>query len=131
MEGREAGEKGEFMAADYIASMLQLYGVKPGGDYLYSPGLQKMDETKERTYFQNFVLLKTLPGDEQILKIKSVNGNLVKSADLTWNVDFIYVPADPGFEIEAPVVFAGYGYINDTLKYNDFNKLDVKRKIHS
>ena len=34
MEGREAGEKGEYLAADYIASMLQSYGIKPGGDYL-------------------------------------------------------------------------------------------------
>ena len=31
-EGREAGKKGEYLAADYIASILQLYGVKPGGD---------------------------------------------------------------------------------------------------
>ena len=31
-------------------------------------------------------------------------------------------------EIEAPVVFAGYGYINDSLRYNDFNKLDVRGK---
>ena len=34
MEGREAGEKGEYLAADYIASMLQSYGIKPAGDYL-------------------------------------------------------------------------------------------------
>jgi hypothetical protein len=33
-EGRMTGEKGEFLSADYIASMLQLYGVKPGGDQL-------------------------------------------------------------------------------------------------
>jgi len=27
MEGREAGEKGEILASEYIASMLELYGV--------------------------------------------------------------------------------------------------------
>ena len=32
-EGRQAGEKGEYLASDYIASLLQLYGVQPGGDF--------------------------------------------------------------------------------------------------
>ena len=32
MEGREAGTKGNFMAGDYIASMLEVYGIKPAGD---------------------------------------------------------------------------------------------------
>ncbi len=56
-EGREAGEKGAFMAADYIASILQLYGVKPAGD----PSDGDKNEAGQRTYFQNFILLKTLP----------------------------------------------------------------------
>ena len=49
-EGRETGTRGEFLAGDYIASMLQLYGVKPFGD--------------EGSYFQNFVLLKITEDDE-------------------------------------------------------------------
>jgi len=129
MEGREAGEKGEYLAADYIASILRLYGIKPGGDYLFDKEHVKNSEKKERTYFQNFVLLKTLPGDEQILKIKSTSDNMIKSTCLTNNVDFLFRPADPGIEIEAPVIFTGYGYINDALKYNDFYNLDVKGKF--
>ena len=50
-EGREVGERGEFLAGDYIASMLQLFGVKPFGDMISST---------QRSYFQNFVLLKTI-----------------------------------------------------------------------
>ena len=128
MEGREAGEKGEYMAADYIASMLQSYGIKPGGDYQADSWPSEYNEEKERTYFQNFILLKTMPGEEQVLKIKSSDNKTVKSSDLTYNVDFTFRPADQSAEIEAPVVFTGYGYINDSIKYNDFNKLDVRGK---
>jgi hypothetical protein len=66
MEGREAGEKGEYMASEYIASMLRLFGIKPEGDYQVVRGPLNNMEKGERTYFQNFILLKTLPGDEQI-----------------------------------------------------------------
>jgi hypothetical protein len=129
MEGREAGEKGAFLAADYIASMLRLYGIKPAGDYQAGNGLSDNSDNSDRTYFQNFILLKTLPGEEQILKIRSAEGKTVKSVNLTWNVDFSLYPAERSVEIDAPVVFAGYGYINDTLKYNDFSGLDVKGKF--
>jgi hypothetical protein len=128
MEGREAGEKGEYLASDYIASVLQSNGIKPGGDYLNDRGSGKNGEKKERSYFQNFILLKSLPGDEQVLKIKSSTDKMVKLANLTYNVDFTFRPGDQAVEIEAPVVFTGYGYVDDTLKYNDFNKLDVRGK---
>lgn len=128
-EGRAAGEKGERLAADYIASMLQLYGVKPFGDMERSKfSMDRLGEAS-RTYFQNFVLLKTLPGDEQILKVKSTEGKTVRITCFTRNVDFIIRPLDPAFEISAPVVFAGYGYKNDALKYNDFAKLDLKGRF--
>lgn len=128
MEGREAGEKGEYLAADYIASMLQSYGIKPAGDYIIEKEPASESEEKERSYFQNFILLKTLPGDEQVLKIKSSDDKTFKTTSLTYNVDFIFRPADQPAEIEAPVIFAGYGYINDSLNYNDFNNLEVRGK---
>jgi hypothetical protein len=128
MEGREAGEKGEYLAADYIASMLQSNGVKPAGDYLNDRGSEKNAGKKERSYFQNFVLLKSLPGDEQVLIIKSSVDRMIKSTSLTYNADFTCRPADQSAEIEAPVVFTGYGYVDETMKYDDFNKLDVKGK---
>jgi hypothetical protein len=128
-EGREAGEKGEYLAADYIASMLQLYGVKPGGDisYTYSPA--KNATGNERSYFQNFIVLRTIPGSEQIFKVVSTEDKTIKTINFTYNVDFTIRPSDPAFEIEAPVVFAGYGYINKKLNYNDLENLDVKGKI--
>ncbi|HEX7494062.1 MAG TPA: M20/M25/M40 family metallo-hydrolase [Bacteroidales bacterium] len=128
-EGRMAGEKGEFLSSDYIASMLQLFGVRPNGDFMRARNQQINTMSNERSYFQNFVLLKTVPGDEQVLKVKSSEGKIIKATDFTYNVDFVIRPSDPGFEIEAPVVFAGYGYKNDKLKYNDFSSIDVKGKF--
>ena len=65
-EGREVGKRGEFIAGDYIASMLQLYGVKPFGDKL---------SASQRSYFQNFTLLKTTLTDEQMLQYKPFQGS--------------------------------------------------------
>jgi hypothetical protein len=128
-EGRETGEKGEFLAADYIASMLQLYGVKPGGDYIQARGSQSSQTASARTYFQNFVLLKTMPGDDQFFSVKTISGNLSTTTDFTYNVDFTFRPAYPSVDTDAPVVFIGYGFKNDKLRFNDFGKLDIKGKF--
>ncbi len=117
-EGREAGERGEFIAGDYIASMLQLYGVRPGGDMLRTG----------KSYFQNFTLLKTLPGDIHELKLISHSGNEIRTTDLSYNVDFVFRPYSRSVEVEAPVVFAGYGFVSNKLKVNDLEKLDLKGK---
>lgn len=128
-EGRMAGEKGEFLSADYIASMLQLYGVKPGGDLLRSKSIGDYSGGIGRSYFQNFVLLKNTAGDENTLKVKTTDGRMVKTINFTYNVDFTTRQPGQDIEIEAPVVFTGYGIINKKLKYNDFNKLDLKGKF--
>ena len=129
MEGRQTGEKGEYLAADYIASMLQLFGVKPGGDYPRSRVSSFVPEGTGRSYFQNFVLLKTSDGEDQILKVICGEGSATTTLNLVYNVDFISRNTASDIEIEAPVVFAGYGFRNDKIKYNDFAKLDVKGKF--
>jgi hypothetical protein len=128
-EGREAGERGEYLAGDYIASMLQLYGVSPGGDFPRARGFFSTPPVTQRTFFQNFTLLKTLPGDEQVLKLKSTDGSTVRIISFEKNIDFMIRTVGQSIEIEAPVVFAGYGFKNDMLKYNDFTNLDIKGKF--
>jgi hypothetical protein len=58
MEGREAGTRGNYMAADYIASMMNLSGLAPYGDPdTLSPGLTDRRQSRKpfhRMYFQNF-----------------------------------------------------------------------------
>jgi len=128
-EGREAGEKGEYLAADYIASILQLSGVKPAGDMIRVGGTVRTTGGNERSYFQNFTLLKTAPGDLQVFKVRTAIGNMDLTTDYTSNVDFVIRTSDRAMEADAPVVFAGYGFISTKLKYNDFCKIDVKGKF--
>ncbi len=128
-EGRETGKKGEYISSDYIASMLQLYGVKPGGDYPQARGYMNIQEGKEKTYFQNFVLIKTSPGEEQILRIRTADGGAEKTETYTFNVDFTLRPGEKATEIEAPVVFVGYGLRSEKLKHDDFSKVDLKGKF--
>ena len=128
-EGREAGEKGEYLAADYIASILQLYGVKPGGDISggrissISPG------NPERTFFQNFILFKNIPGDEHLMKVRTAEGKTIKTISFTRNIDYLTGSEEQNIEIEAPVVFAGYGFKNEKLRHDDLSKLDMKGKF--
>ena len=127
-EGREAGEKGEYLAGDYIASMLQLYGVKPFGDI--SAELTKNTSVKgNRSYFQHFTLLKTTKGDSQTLQLKTIEGKSIQTINFSNDVDFSVRFSGSAYEVSAPVVFIGYGYKDDVSSYNDFAKTDVKGKI--
>jgi hypothetical protein len=128
-EGRETGKKGEYISSDYIASMLQLYGVKPGGDFPQARGYVNIQEGKEKTYFQNFILIKTFPGEEQILKIRTIDGNAIKTETYTYNIDFTLRPGEQAIETEASAVFVGYGFKSEKLKHDDFSKLDLKGKF--
>jgi hypothetical protein len=128
-EGRETGERGAAMASDYIASLLQLYGVAPDGDFPQPRGYQNIQKSNEKTYFQNFTLLKTTPGDQQVLKLRSTGGNGTVYSGFTYGIDYYVKSLDAETEIDAPVVFAGYGFRNERLRYDDFDKLDVKGKF--
>ena len=114
-EGREAGHKGEYLAGDYIASLFQLYGLKPGGDYQSTGRFSNLQNFDTRTYFQNLILIRSSRGEEQVMKIRSTEGNIVTTVALTDNIDFSIRHSDQSIEIEAPVVFAGYGFRNSKL----------------
>lgn len=128
-EGREAGTKGEYLASEYIASILQLYGIKPYGDISNVRVSSTTSVRTNRTYFQNFLLIKTSPGDEQVMKVRTAGGKTEKTISFTKNLDFSTGTGDQDIEIEGPVVFTGYGFKNDKLRYDDFSKLDLKGKF--
>lgn len=128
-EGRETGTRGEYLSADYIASMLQLFGAQPGGDYLVRRDRLTGKITRDRTYFQNFSLLSTAPGEEQQLSVIISEDGINRTIKLEKNIDFVISTGAPGGSIEAPVVFAGYGYIDENSGHNDYKDIDVKGKI--
>ncbi|TFH33238.1 MAG: M20/M25/M40 family metallo-hydrolase, partial [Bacteroidia bacterium] len=118
-EGRETGERGAWLSADYIASMLQLYGVVPGGDY----------SSSGRTYFQQFNLMKTSPGEKQEFSLISTGKNGKRTVEFAYQTDFMVTPSEPSGVLEAPVVFVGYGYRDKEKGWDDFSKKDIEGKF--
>lgn len=128
MEGRMAGEKGESLSADYIAAMIHLYGVKPGGDQIKTVNLTTDNLPAERSFFQNFIVLKTSPGKIQEMKVTGIDGATTETINFTFNVDYVLTPPYQIIEKEAPVIFAGYGFKNDKFKSN-LSNADIKGKF--
>ncbi|MBN1821287.1 MAG: M20/M25/M40 family metallo-hydrolase [Prolixibacteraceae bacterium] len=135
-EGRETGAKGAYMAADYIASMFKVYGIKPFGDVEMQmpsrrmmrpgPGFRpKMDTT----FFQNFSLIKYTPGNDNSLDVISYGNGSERAVHFNYQTDFSVNSGSVGLSAKALVVFAGYGLTNEDKNYDDFKNLDVNGKI--
>ena len=132
MEGRESETKGAFMAGDYIASMFQVYGIEPFGDLEYVfpfEGKRGMMPDAKPSYFQKFNIIKYKLSEKQTFSlIHEINGSRL-SRNFDYGTDYIVSGIETNTEIEAPVVFVGYGIKNDDLNYDDFAKVNVKGKI--
>jgi hypothetical protein len=133
-EGRAVGTKGGYMAADYIASILKLYGIEPFGDVeqrtpTRSERRDGVLPSQEKTYFQNFTLLEYSPGEEQNLSVVTHSPGRESAADFTFKTDFDVTPGTVGRSGKAPLVFAGYGFKEENGKYNDLAQVDVNGKI--
>jgi hypothetical protein len=130
-EGRATGEKGYYLAADYVASMFKVFGAAPAGDVAMSRGFRGQRNqsgpppVREKSYFQNFTLIETLPGGTSSLTVKK-NG---KEFGFEEGVDFILGRGAMNTKFEAPVVFVGYGLTDKANGIDDFAGADVKGKI--
>ena len=129
-EGRATAERGNFIAADYIASMFMVYGIEPAGDIAWRyPTAQERIEgqraEKYHSYFQDFQLIRSDPFKDQKLTI--TNGSDIIT--FNYKTDFSVESTTVGREIESEVVFVGYGFVDEEEGYDDFRGVDVKGKI--
>jgi aminopeptidase YwaD len=107
LKGRQTGTAGDSLAALYIKYQLMLSGLKPiSGD-----GFQRYEVTD-----------KVIAGGKNFL---SFNGE-----DFNQSTDFKPFSFSGNSELNAGVLFAGYGFniSNDSLKWNDYEKTDIKGK---
>jgi hypothetical protein len=107
LKGRQTGTPGDSLAALYIKNQLASAGLVPiSGD-----GFQRFEVTD-----------KVIAGKKNFL---SVNGEKFVASN-----DFMPFPFSGNSELEADIVFAGYGFSinNDSLKWNDYDDTDVKGK---
>lgn len=131
-QGRATGMPGEYMAADYIASIFKIYRLVPGGDVeetelSYREEMAGKKSVKLCTYFQKIDFIEYSTGGDNEFHFITVPGMPIYTYN--YKTDYLVEPADIGTEIEAPVVFAGYGYENKVHGYDDFKNVDVKNKI--
>jgi len=124
MEGRELGTKGGLMAADYIASMMELYKLVPDGDRKNTTD----KSNSASSYFQDFEIIR-YKTDNSNLEIIEQNGNAQTTIKFIQSLDYEITAGPNNLEAEAPMVFAGYGISAADQGYDDYKNLDTDGKI--
>src|SRR5579862_1682486 len=114
LEGRGTGQRGGDIAAEYIATQFAEYGLKPAGDH--------------GTYMQQVPLvgITTLPDTQFSLVPKQGEAMNLKPLDE-------YVAYDqtqqPQSDVDADIVFVGYGIEAPEYNWDDYKGLDVHGKV--
>jgi Zn-dependent M28 family amino/carboxypeptidase len=115
LEGRYPGLRGGDLAAKYIATQFALAGLKPAGD--------------SGSYFQNidFVGMKANPDETNFSIIPSTGDPIpLKYAD---DYTVANQTLTPAVDIDAPIIFVGYGITAPEFNWDDYAGVDVKGKI--
>jgi Zn-dependent M28 family amino/carboxypeptidase len=115
LEGRGPGTRGGQLAAEYIATQFALAGARPAGD--------------DGTYFQNvpFIAVHT-DVDKTSFTFVPANGAPI---DLKYGEDYLTKNQTGAAtaDLDAPIVFVGYGIDAPEYQWNDFTGVDVKGKV--
>jgi Zn-dependent M28 family amino/carboxypeptidase len=114
LEGRGTGQRGGDIAALYIATQFELDGLKPAGDN--GTFLQKVPMVGIATDPQSTVSLVPQAGLPLDLRLKDD----VVAMDETQNASD---------DVDAPLVFVGYGIEAPEYKWNDYKDADVRGKV--
>jgi hypothetical protein len=114
LEGRKPGTRGFALAANYVQAQLEALGLKPAGE--------------NGTYRQAVPLRRWQVREGASSLAISRNG---KEQPLAYGRQFILSPNPdlPTGDVNAPVVFVGYGVSAPELDYDDYAGIDVTGKI--
>ena len=114
LEGRGMNQKGGDLAADYIAAQFKSYGLEPAGE--------------NSSYFQQvpMVSMKTLPETKFTFAPDS-------GAPLELKISDDYVTSNErqteSADIDAPIVFVGYGIAAPEYQWDDYKGSDLTGKV--
>jgi hypothetical protein len=120
LEGRETGTQGSYIAADYIATTMQGFGLKPFNS--------KGQDVKLSDYFQTFDLLKYSTANCSFI-VKSGSKRSTEPLQVKQDKDFTVINTFKNELLESVPVIAGYGINLPELGYNDYNNIDAKGKL--
>jgi hypothetical protein len=113
-EGRGTGQKGGDAAAEWIAKQFESFGLKPAGD--------------KGTFFQEVPMVGVKTRAESTFAFAPANGAEIplKYADeIVTNNE----AQDEKVEIDAPIVFVGFGITAPEYQWDDYKGADLKGKV--
>ncbi|HUM03931.1 MAG TPA: hypothetical protein VLT90_00625, partial [Terriglobales bacterium] len=113
LEGRGTGQRGGDIAAEYIATQFALYGLKPAGD--------------KATYMQKVPMVGITPAADTRFSVVA-NG---KATDLKPLDEYVAYDQtqQPTSDIDAEIVYVGYGIEAPEYNWDDYKGVDVKGKV--
>ena len=116
LEGRGPGTRGDQLAAEYIATQFALEGLQPAGD--------------THTYFQK-VPLYAVHTVEDKTKFSFVQANGGQTVDLEYATEIVAKDqtGETTADIDAPIVFAGYGIHAPEYQWDDYAGVDMHGKV--
>jgi Zn-dependent M28 family amino/carboxypeptidase len=114
LEGRGMGQRGSDIAAEYIATQFALDGLTPAGD--------------QGTYFQEVPMVSVTTLPDTTLSLVPKNGEPLQLKNLD---DFVIhnETQKEVADIDAPIVFVGYGITAPEYKWDDYKGVDLKGKV--
>ncbi len=115
LEGRGVGTEGDHLASKYMANQFAAYGLKPAGDngsWYQKVPLYAVHTTAAQTTFQ------LVPAKGEPLTLK-------------YGMDYVTnnQTGTPTADIDAPIVFVGYGIRAPEYDWDDYKGVDVKGKV--
>jgi Zn-dependent M28 family amino/carboxypeptidase len=134
LEGRGPGLRGGELAAKYIATQFALYGLKPGGDtgtYFQQVDFFGMTVIRDKTTFSfapgaTSSIVNTAAGPSPSPSDKQFRG-----IHLAFGPDYVVNNPrhTPVVDIDAPIVFVGYGVTAPEYNWDDYAGIDVHGKV--
>jgi Zn-dependent M28 family amino/carboxypeptidase len=114
LEGRGTGQRGGDLAAEYIATQFALYGLKPAGD--------------NGSYMQKVPMVGITPGADTRFTLVPASG---QSLDLKPLDEYVAYDQTQQAEsnIDADIVYVGYGIEAPEYNWDDYKSIDVKGKV--
>src|SRR5256712_10328541 len=114
LEGRGTGQRGGDIAAEYIATQFALDGLKPAGD--------------NGTYMQKIPMVGITPQPETKLSLVRWDGSVIDLKPLDEYVAYDQTQ-QPQSDVDADIVFGGYGIEAPEYDWDDYKGVDVKGKV--
>jgi Zn-dependent M28 family amino/carboxypeptidase len=119
LEGRGTGQRGGDIAAEYIAAQFALYGLKPAGD--------------NGSYLQKVPMVGVTAGGDTRFALVPDRGAAATTQTINLKPLDEFVAFDqtqqPESDVDAEIVYVGYGIEAPEYNWDDYKGVDVKGKV--